>query len=229
MAMELAGKVLSTAAMREADRRCIEVLGIPGGVLMNNAGAAVYRETRGDKVGVVCFKGNNGGDGFVVARLALLDGRDVEVVLLAERDELKGDAATFFHVYERLGGKVTVAADESSAAKAVGALGDCDTLVDGVLGTGVTGELRGVPGAAVEAWPDVDTVAVDLPTGMNSDTGEIGGRCVRGSVTVTFQFAKKGFMNPDAQSCLGRLVIADIGIPEVCADDDAWKALGLEG
>jgi NAD(P)H-hydrate epimerase len=211
--------------MREADRRCIEEIGIPGPVLMNNAGAAVFREIDRGPVGIMCGKGNNGGDGFVVARLALLAGFGPRVVLAADPDEIRGDAATFMRAYQRLGGPMISVKTEDAVRAAAAGLSDCAVLVDALLGTGITGEVRGVMRAAIEAWPPVHTIAVDLPSGLNADTGEPSGCCVRADVTVTFQFAKRGFEAPTAQPYIGRLKVVDIGIPELCADDEAWNRL----
>ena len=221
-------KYLTTEQMRRADARAIEQLGIPGAVLMDHAGRAVFREVRPGRVGVVCGKGNNGGDGFVVARYALVAGHPVHVVLLAEPDAIRGDARIFMDAYQRLGGALTAVTTEDAAAEAVSALAGCNTLVDAVLGTGVSGEVRGLARAAVDAWPEGYTVAVDTPSGLNTDTGEPCGACVRASVTVSFQWAKAGFQNPVAEDYLGRLVVADIGIPPICADDEAWRTLGLD-
>lgn len=209
---------LTAAEMREADRRCIEEIGIPGAVLMNNAGAAVYREIERGPVGIVCGKGNNGGDGFVVARLALLAGHETRVVLIADPKSIAGDAATFMRAYQNLGGAMHVAQTEVEASESVRALSDCAVLVDALLGTGVQGDVRGPIRDAIDAWPRVRTIAVDLPSGLNADTGEPCGVCVRADVTVTFQFPKRGFLNPGAAAYIGKLIIADIGIPRVCAD-----------
>lgn len=216
---------LSAAQMREADRRCIEVIGIPGAVLMNNAGTAVYRHVEQGPVGIVCGKGNNGGDGCVVARLALLAGLETRVVVLAEREVIRGDALIFLAAYEHLGGAVTYAPSESAAAEAVAGLSDCAVLVDAVFGTGISGEVQGAPRAAINAWPDRPTIAVDLPSGMNADTGEACGVCVTAATTVTFQCPKRGFLSESAAPYLGRVVVADIGIPAVCWDDRHWHAL----
>lgn len=216
-------RYLSAREMREADRRCIEDIGIPGAVLMNNAGRAVFEQIEGGPVGIVCGKGNNGGDGYVAARYALLAGLSPRVVVLANRVEIHGDAAVFLRAYENLGGEVEWAPDEASAARAVAELADCAVLVDAVLGTGIRGEVSGVARAAIEVWPDRPTIAVDLPSGMNADTGEPCGACIRADTTVTFQFAKRGFQLPAAKRWLGRLIVADIGIPPVCADDDFWN------
>lgn len=214
--------------MRRADARAIQQLGIPGAVLMDHAGRAVFRAVHPGRVGVVCGKGNNGGDGFVVARYALAAGQTVTVVLLAETDAIRGDARTFMEAYERLGGTITSAPGEADARSAVEALAGCETLVDAILGTGVSGEVRGVARAAIEAWPEGYTVAVDTPSGLDTDSGEPCGVCVRASVTVSFQWPKAGFRNPAAAAYLGRLEVVDIGIPAVCADDEAWRALGLD-
>jgi len=208
--------------MREADRRCIEEIGIPGVVLMNNAGTAVFREIDGGPVGIVCGKGNNGGDGYVVARLALLKGWETRVVLVADPAEITGDAGVFLRAYQNLGGTVQPVSSEREAAAAIRNLEDYAVLVDALLGTGVKGEVRGSIRAAIEAGPSVRTVAVDLPSGLNADTGEVCGCCVKADVTVTFQFVKQGLLAPVAQPYVGRLVVADIGIPEICADDKAW-------
>lgn len=217
-------RYLTAEEMREADRRCIHDIGIPGAVLMNNAGTAVFREVDKGPVGIVCGKGNNGGDGFVVARLAMLAGLETRVVLLADPESITGDAAIFMRVYERLGGDISVATTELHAANEVTALRHCAVIVDALLGTGVQGEVRGVFRTAIEAWPTIRTIAVDLPSGMNADTGGIGGACVRADVTVTFQFPKRGFLNPAAAEYTGRIVVADIGIPAVCAE-----GMGVEG
>ena len=220
-------KTLTVAQMREADRRAIEDLGIPGAVLMDNAGRAVFREIDGvdGPVGVVCGKGNNGGDGFVVARLALLAGYQTRVVLLTRPGSVQGDAAVFLGVYRRLGGQLVVAEDENAVVGAVGGLHSCAVLVDAMLGTGVSGRVRGLFRAAIESWPKVKTVAVDVPSGLDADTGAPCGCCIRADVTVTFQYAKRGFANPVARDYLGSVVVADIGIPSVCADDEAWDWL----
>lgn len=219
------GEHLSAARMREADRRCIEEIGIPGAVLMNNAGAAVFRHIASGPVGVVCGKGNNGGDGYVVARLALLAGLTARVVVVSERSAITGDALTFLRAYENLGGQVAFADTPDLAAEAVAALAGSAVLVDALLGTGISGEVRGAIRAAIDTWPAGHTIAVDLPSGMNADTGDICGACVRADLTVTLQFPKLAFLNPEVAPWLGEVIVADIGIPEICANDAAWNRL----
>ena len=221
-------KYLSAAQMREADRRCIEELGMPGVVLMNSAGKTVFNRIAKGPVGVICGKGNNGGDGFVVARLALMAGYDTRLVLVSEPEIIRGDAAVFMALYKNLGGTINSVVEEGDVCNAVNSLSDCAVIVDALLGTGISGEVHGVMRTAIEAWPNVYTIAVDLPSGLNADTGEICGCCVKANETVTFQFAKKGFENPDAAEYIGELRVVDIGIPELCADDESWKFLSKQ-
>ena len=219
---------LSVAAMREADRRAIEVLGIPSEVLMERAGQRVFDALPSGPVVVVCGKGNNGGDGYVVARLALLAGLQTLVIALAGDEALSKDALTFKNVYTRLGGETLVCESQDTLIAALETVPDNATLVDAVLGTGTRGEVTGLARTAIDHWPQCHTVAVDIPSGLNGDTGEICGNAVRADVTVTMQFGKAGFAHPDAARLIGELRIADIGIPHVCGDDTAWAALGLE-
>jgi NAD(P)H-hydrate epimerase len=225
----LQGKTLPVAAVREADRRCIEDLGIPSAVLMETAGRAVFGQVREGPVGVVCGKGNNGGDGFVVARTALAAGMETHVWLTAEPGKLTGDAACYAGVYRRIGGEITPLTREADVPKALQQMSQCKTLVDALLGTGITGMVRGIYRPIIEDWPeDPRTIAVDVPSGLDADTGKPCGCAVQAAVTVTFQYAKLGYSEPSAAPYLGRLEIADIGIPPVCADDKAWEALAAQ-
>ncbi len=225
-----APRLLSVAQMREADRRCIEELGMPGAVLMQQAGSAIFEvlqslNPQGRPLGVVCGKGNNGGDGFVVARLAMLAGWETQVLLLADPSELTGDAATFLQVYRRLGGPLEAATTRTAALQGLERLATSGWLLDALLGTGVTGAPRGLMGDVIAAWPEAPTVAVDIPSGLDADTGIPSEPCIHASHTVTIQYGKQGFSNPAAQSYLGQVHVVDIGIPPVCADDAAWSRL----
>ena len=208
--------VVTAAQMRAADTRCIEEIGIPGPVLMDHAGKAVWKALKGRRIGVVCGKGNNGGDGYVTARYALVAGCEVSVVVLAEPEAITGDARIFLDAYRNLGGHVVVAHSEDEARAAVAGLSNCDVLVDAILGTGITGEVRGLARAAIEAWPARYTVAVDIPSGLNADTGEPCGCAVRAEKTITFQFMKQGLLQPAARDYTGQLEVVDIGIPACC-------------
>ncbi|MGC8739486.1 MAG: NAD(P)H-hydrate epimerase [Candidatus Hydrogenedens sp.] len=217
---------LTVQQMREVDRRCIEEIGIPGVVLMNNAGSAVFRELEPGPVTILCGKGNNGGDGFVVARLALTAGWTVKVLLLTDPSHIHGDAKVFMNAYLRLGGKMIACVNDNDVRREIDKLTRDETCVDALLGTGTKGEVTGLIRTTIESINKLSNiVSVDLPSGMNADTGEICGVCVHARKTITFQYPKIGFKNPSAKEYLGELIVADIGIPPVCADDNLWFEL----
>lgn len=214
--------------MQEADRRAINVLGIPGAVLMYNAGRSVadlvlqkYAGAR--RVGVLAGKGNNGGDGFVVAHLLSQSGIDVRVIALAPLDAYTGDARTFLNVCLRERVDVVFPGDAAAMVRLTEELCDCDVIIDSILGTGARGAPREPVASVIRAIPcGRAVVAVDIPSGMNGDTGEVCGACVRADYTVTFAAAKRGIVGKKET---GELVVADIGIPVICFDDDRWNAL----
>lgn len=214
---------LSVAQMREADRRAIEVLGIPGPVLMERAGLAVFERIDSGPVTVVCGKGNNGGDGYVVARLALVAGYDVHVIALANDADISQDTLLFKNVYTRLGGHCTVCSEEGDVMNALSKVSSDGVIIDAILGTGTRGEVSGLARIAIDSWPKMRTISVDIPSGLNADTGVVCGAAIRANETVTFQFVKKGFESTVAIDYLGTVHVADIGIPEICGDDEAWN------
>src|SRR3954447_24742928 len=173
--------------MRDTDRWAIEDRGIPGMELMERAGAAVAREVAAlapdGPVAVVCGKGNNGGDGFVIGRLLREAGREVRVLLAGDADGIKGDAA---EAVRRLGPAPEPFVPESLQSAAV--------AVDALLGTGTTGAPRGAIGEAVEALAGAHApgVALDLPSGVDASTGGVAGAAVRADLTVTFHGRKVG-------------------------------------
>jgi len=211
---------LSRDEIRRADRYAIERLGIPGLILMENAGrqaadlvAETLRETGGDRVAVVVGAGNNGGDGCVAARHLGLRGYAVGVFLVAPRQKLQGDAAVNLHALESLERDVRdVGADVERLAEA---LRGFDVVADAVGGTGIRGALRGPAGQAVEQINAAGrpVVAIDIPTGLDCDTGRAEGPAVRARCTVTFLARKKGFDEPGADAYTGQVHVADIGVP----------------
>src|SRR6185295_446437 len=197
--------VLTAAEMRDADRRTIEEVGLPGSVLMENAGAAVAREIRKHFPGarrpvVLCGKGNNGGDGFVVARhLADLE---PAVFLLGPRADVHGDARIHLGAYERSGGTDREVGSEAAWAAARPVALGADLLVDALLGTGLNQEPAGLVGQAIRDLaerPDPmrsPLVAVDIPSGLSSDNGETPWTALAAALTVTFAAPKYGHVLP---------------------------------
>jgi ADP-dependent NAD(P)H-hydrate dehydratase / NAD(P)H-hydrate epimerase len=211
--------VLTAAQMRDADRRTIEEIGLPGAVLMENAGAAVARALRARypqarRPLVLCGRGNNGGDGFVIAR-HLLD-LEPSVFLLGARAEVRGDARLHMGVLERSGGALVEVVDDAGWARLRAAAARADVAVDALLGTGLhqapTGGMADAI-AVLRGLRDVPVVAVDIPSGVPSDSGELGWDAVKAAVTVTFAALKYGQVLPPACDQVGALTVADIGIP----------------
>ena len=214
-------KALTRAESRDVDRRAIEELGIPGIVLMENAGRGVVdvlmnRGPRPRNVLILCGKGNNGGDGFVIARHLAIRSVAVQVVILTPAEEFTGDARTNFQIIERLGLRI---ADLSQATELVASLDKlaqgCDWLVDAMLGTGAVGEPCEPYRTAIE-WlnqQSISKLAVDLPSGLDCDTGQPSATTVRADVTCTFHALKVGFAAREAQEFLGDLNVVSIGLP----------------
>jgi NAD(P)H-hydrate epimerase len=214
-------KALTRAESRDVDRRAIEELGIPGIVLMENAGRGVVdvlmnREPCPRNVLILCGKGNNGGDGFVIARHLLIREVAVQVAIFTPAEQFTGDAQTNFQIIERL--RLSIA-DLSQATDLVASLDKlaqgCDWLVDALLGTGAVGEPREPYRTAIQ-WLNRQTIpklAVDLPSGLDCDTGKPSATTVRADVTCTFHAPKLGFSTREAQEILGELKVVSIGLP----------------
>lgn len=213
---------LTRAEVRDVDRRAIAEYGLPGIVLMENAGrnAAMLLQSVGPegRVVIACGKGNNAGDGFVIARHLENLGRDVRLLLACRPEELTGDAAIQAAVAGRSGTPTTCLAGADEAAWEA-ALGGADWIVDALLGTGAHGAPRGTIAAAIRGINTVRAVgaarvfAVDLPSGLDCDTGAAPGDCIRADVTATFVARKLGFAAPGADRFTGQVHVIDIGVP----------------
>jgi hydroxyethylthiazole kinase-like uncharacterized protein yjeF len=228
--------VLTAEEMRAADRRTIEDVGLPGAVLMENAGAAVARAIRqkwpaARRILVLCGKGNNGGDGFVTAR-RLLDFRP-EVCLFARRAAVAGDALLHMNAYERSGGQVHEVADEEAWRSRREALLDwAEVVVDALLGTGLRNAPRGLLARVigdVEARSTrggTPVVAVDVPSGLSSDSGQTPWASLTADLTVALAAPRRCHVLAPACDLVGELQVADIGIPaQVVAETGARLSL----
>jgi NAD(P)H-hydrate epimerase len=214
-------KPLTRKQSRDVDRRAIEELGMSGLVLMENAGRGVVdvllsRETMSRTVLILCGKGNNGGDGFVIARHLVIRGIEAKVALLAAPSELSGDAKTNFQILRHTQVPIldlSLAKDLSAALDSFAT--DADWIVDAMLGTGAVGEPREPYHTAIE-WMNLQSakvLAVDVPSGLDCDTGRPAQSTVWADLTCTFVAPKVGFTTPEAQGYLGELHVVSIGIP----------------
>jgi NAD(P)H-hydrate epimerase len=215
--------VFTAAEMRDLDRRAVVELGIPGATLMENAGrgaadvlleslASLGAPRRGARVAIVCGKGGNGGDGFVLARWLARRGVRPLVVLAARPADVGGDAGAKLALLRRAGVRPIAVSD---AAQAAPILADGHVVVDALLGTGA----RGVPSGLVAALIDAinasgrPVVALDVPSGLPADGGPPPGAAVRAALTITFAGLKHGLAQPPGLDFAGRVRTVPIGVP----------------
>ncbi len=224
-------RLLTADEMRRLDRATIEGGFVPGPGLMERAGAGVvaamerrYGSPLGLRVLVLSGPGNNGGDGFVAARLLRARGATVAVGVVGPLARVRGDARVHFDRMQADGLEATALEDEADLARLLATRDRWDFALDAVLGTGAQGEPEGLAAAAVQALRELDErgtsiVAVDLPTGVNADTGAIARRAVRADLTVTFGAPKRGHFLYPGRAFAGALEVVDIGL--VAGDGDA--------
>jgi NAD(P)H-hydrate epimerase len=201
-------KIMNAIQMRNLDRRAIEEAGIPGVVLMENAGRAVYEEIEKrfaplhDRLfSIFCGTGNNGGDGYVLARHLKLAGADVRVQLSGDPARLKGDAAVHYNIMLNCG----IIPDENIKADGI--------LIDALLGTGAKGAPSEDYTRQIRRMNETHhpIISIDIPSGVDTDTGEVPGEAIRAAVTVSFAFPKPGLLLQPGSDCAGEIIIRDIG------------------
>ncbi len=214
--------VLSSQQVRQLDRFAIEQLGVPGVVLMENAGRGAAEVILGwiaehgcSTVCIFCGAGNNGGDGFVIARHLHNAGQNVIVKICAERSSVKGDALVNLEIIEKMDLPILypdLSGDIAAGLSKVG--GKCDMIVDALFGTGLKGALRSPYDEVVRFINErhIPVVAVDIPSGLDCDMGDAQGQAIRAEMTVTFAAIKKGFVNKSARRYTGDIYLADIGV-----------------
>lgn len=215
-------RTVAAARMREIDRLAREKFGIPELILMEHAGKAAaeaarrfYRKGPGVRVVVLCGGGANGGDGFVAARHLDNWGVPVRVVLLAIRAKIQGASRINFEILRKMGVPVNDAASLSGWERLAVRLKPA-VVVDAMLGTGVSGAVR-EPVASAIRWTNrqrCPVVAVDVPSGLSSDTGEPCGEAVKATATVTFGLPKRGLLRGRGRELSGKVSIADISLPK---------------
>ena len=215
---------MSRDEVRAFDRWAINTLGIPGVVLMENAGrscAELIKDKLADvtspRVCIFCGTGNNGGDGYVIARHLLNSGFSVVVVIIGDRNKIKGDAKINLDILERLGQPIERLnlSDSNIAGRVKGFAAGADMLVDGLFGTGLSGKLSEEYKQLIESInaQNCPILAVDIPSGLDCDTGEPLGAAIKASWTVTFAAVKRGFTSANTLAqYTGEVFVASIGV-----------------
>ncbi len=231
--------VLTREQVREVDRRAVENYKIPGIVLMENAGRnaahiihqlfTLRTESAGKvkRVAIICGGGNNAGDGFVIARHLVNLDVDVEIFLASDPARLTADAATNFEIAKQM--RITMHRLDTieDFDRNAGSIPGASIIVDAMLGTGFSGEVRSLTSKiihAINASGGPAVVAVDVPSGLDCDTGKPSNATVRADATVTFVAIKVGFLEQGASEFTGHVHVADIGSPreitqEVCSEE----------
>jgi ADP-dependent NAD(P)H-hydrate dehydratase / NAD(P)H-hydrate epimerase len=229
-------KVLTAAQMREADRLTSERWGIPSIGLMENAGTAIaeflgekFVDLTSRRILVLCGKGNNGGDGMVVARLLKDSGAPAVVFLFANPGSVEGDAAANLKRWQQGLGELFVVTSEAEWESARGALLEADLIIDALLGTGLRGPVEGLLGSVIEDLNDARAkrrgktvvLSVDMPSGLASDLLDFGGAVVAADFTVTLTAPKVGQLVLPHSPCCGVLVVKGIGTPPELLESDS--------
>src|SRR5688572_3714826 len=221
-------RVLTTEQMREADRRTVEDIGIPSIVLMENAGRqavaameAAFEDLATSHVGVLCGRGNNGGDGFVIARTLVQRGVEASVFLLGSVADVRGDARTNLDTLGNIGLTVVEITNAQEWELHFSEISECDLIVDAIVGTGFRGQLSGLLETVVADVNGLGApiVSVDLPTGLSADTHVVQGEAIEASMTVTLAAPKIPLVFPPADTRAGDLAIADVSIPYPVIDE----------
>ena len=214
-------KLASPGQMKEIDWISINRYKIPGSILMENAALNVVKAATGmldgetsKRIAVIAGKGNNGGDAFAAAR-HLMRMFSVEIISLAERDNVSGDAKVFLDILENLDAGVRYCTDSRSVEEISAVIKSSDLIIDGIFGTGIHGEIKGFYKEVITAVNESGrrVLSIDIPSGINGDTGQICGVAVKAEKTVTFSLPKPGLYQYPGREYSGDIVIADIGIP----------------
>ena len=233
-------KILTAAQMAEVDRLTTERYKIPSLLLMENAGRSLAdeleraaRNLNRKRVLVLCGKGNNGGDGLVVARYLFLRGARPEILMFGEPDKIRGDPLVNWEIVRSLGLPIHVLSSAESSREFLRQLDPCDIVVDALFGTGLT---KPVGGEFVEAVEWINraaehgfVAAVDIPSGLFADSPEIPGPAVNANLTVTFSALKLALVMPPAADRAGKVVVAPIGSPPALLENPDYKMSLIDG
>jgi hydroxyethylthiazole kinase-like uncharacterized protein yjeF len=217
-------KILTAAEMREVDRLSTERHGIAGLTLMENAGKSVaeflqlrFRNIARRRIVILCGKGNNGGDGFAVARRLLETGAKPTVFVFASPDDVRGDAAINLKRWQDLSRELQIVRSPGEWQSLKAPLASADIILDALLGTGIRGPVEGLLKQVIEdvnrKRPEQAVVSVDIPSGLPADTGEANGVVVAANYTITFTAPKMGMLAGHASDFVGQLIVRDIGSP----------------
>jgi len=230
-------KIVTAEQMQTLDRKAIETYHIPGIVLMENAGRgatevlwSTYPDLPNRRIAILAGKGNNGGDGFVIARYLLNHGISPKVFLLTNPEVLRGDAETNYQIFKRMKGDILPLPSSKDYQKIKKDLERFDLLVDGIFGTGLDADVRGYYREVIDHLNTLRTtiVSIDIPSGLDANTGKPLGTAIRASLTITFGLPKVGHLLHPGPDHTGQLKVVDIGFPKMLLDEEKVQTYLLE-
>ena len=230
-------KIVTAKEMRNIDSQTINEVGIPGVVLMENAGLGVVRAIERDfplptfsKIAIFVGKGNNGGDGLVIARYLANKGYKVTTYLLAEPDKFIGDALVNLRVSQNIGLHIEYILSNDQLGEKKANISQNNLIIDAIFGTGLSGAVRGFASNVIDYLnsTEIPIIAVDLPSGLDSDTGKTEGSCIKAVMTVTMALPKRGLLLYPGAKFVGKLEVADIGIPQSVIDSQNLSTILIQ-
>ncbi len=220
-------KIVDAMTMRAIDKYCIETLGIRGVLLMEHAAVRIFEEVEKrlvdvnwNSITIVCGVGNNGGDGLALGRLLYLRGYEVKIFIIGNIKKGSSDFKENLNILNNINvvdDKVFIEyVQENKTDKLQDAVEKSHIIVDGIFGTGITRRVEGIYSTIISLINDSGkyVVSIDIPSGINSDNGEIMGVAIKARETITLQLYKKGSLNNDTKEYWGNIKVVDIGIPE---------------
>ncbi|QAT41268.1 NAD(P)H-hydrate dehydratase [Clostridium sp. JN-9] len=216
-------RVATSLIMRNMDSYCINTLRIPGIILMENAAIKVIENIQLEKLRsftVVCGIGNNGGDGFAVARHLLLKGKTVQVFLIGSEEKLSNDCKTNFNILKNMNINIKSVKNLEDAYELRDSIEKSQITIDAIFGTGLNRQIQEIYDTVITIINENSsyTISIDVPSGFNSDKGVPMGNCIRADKTISFQMYKQGFLNYGSDRYTGSIVICDIGVPKEVQD-----------
>ncbi|SHH57839.1 bifunctional ADP-dependent NAD(P)H-hydrate dehydratase/NAD(P)H-hydrate epimerase [Clostridium grantii] len=210
--------LLKSDRIKQIDKYCINKIGIPGIVLMENAALKVLKniEEKFKSFIVVCGVGNNGGDGFVVARHLLIQGKKVKVFIVGDITKMGNDCVTNFKIMKKLESNMMSINNSSDLKVLRDAIEENSLVIDAIFGTGLNRNVEGICNDVISTInsQSKNTISIDIPSGLNCDSGLVMGNAIRATKTITFQVMKTGFINYGAKAYTGNVVVENIGIPD---------------
>ncbi|MCY6371284.1 NAD(P)H-hydrate dehydratase [Clostridium ganghwense] len=217
-------RIVTSQKMREIDKFCIENLKIPSIVLMENAALKVLNNLdvhKNNYFVIICGSGNNGGDGLALARHLWILKKKVEIFLIGDESGLSGDCKVNYDILLSMDIKINHIKNIGDVDELRNATNRCEVIVDAIFGTGLSRKVKDMYEIVISLInvSNKYVISIDIPSGLNADTGNVLGVVVKADKTVSFQFYKKGFLNYDAHNSTGEIIIEKIGIPEFTADE----------